>query len=419
MTCCPGAQLLAIPAHSRTRLMIFAGQQGTETLYAEYPTTIKRMARPLAPGHIDWLILLPVAGLLMFSVAFVYSASSSFAAVKFGSSEQLFWNHAIRVLLGIVIMIGVAKVDYRFWERTSATVLLIAIGFLVLVLITGAEIKGASRWIHLGPINFQPSELAKYALVLHVAVLLSARRNSNRDWRSMVLPVLGWTLPVLVLIALQPNLSTTAVIFFIVLSMMFLGDVRTIHLAAIIGTGLAVGGLFAVSASYRMQRLLAFFGPANVEDGATYQLDQALIAFGNGGITGVGPGQSRQRDWFLPESYGDFIFSIVGEEYGYLGGTLLILCFVLIVWRGFTTARKAPDAFGRLLAGGITTTLGLYAFVNAGVTCGILPTTGLPMPFISYGGSSVFFSTIAVGILLNISSHAGVYKRRPKPPSIS
>jgi cell division protein FtsW len=147
-----------------------------------------------------------------------------------------------------------------------------------------------------------------------------------------------------------------------------------------------------------------------------YQLDQALIAFGNGGITGVGPGQSRQRDWFLPESYGDFIFSIVGEEYGYIGVTLLVLCFVMIMWRGYTSARKAPDAFGRILAGGITTTLAIYAFVNAGVTCGLLPTTGLPMPFISYGGSSVFFSAIAVGILLNISSHAGVYKRKPKPP---
>jgi len=149
-----------------------------------------------------------------------------------------------------------------------------------------------------------------------------------------------------------------------------------------------------------------------VDEAVKYQLDQALIAFGNGGITGVGPGQSRQRDWFLPESYGDFIFSIVGEEYGFLGIALLVGAFVLIMWRGYAVARKAPDSFGRLLAAGITTTLAIYAFVNAGVTCGILPTTGLPMPFISYGGSSVFFSAIAVGVLLNISSQAGVYRRQ-------
>lgn len=369
------------------------------------------------PGHIDWLILLPVAGLLLFSIAFVYSASATFAAVKFGSSEQLFWNHAIRVLVGIATMIGMAKLDYRFWERTSGTIILLAIGFLVLVLITGSEIKGAARWVHLGPINFQPSELAKYALVLHCAVLLSNKRADNRNWRSLVLPVLGWTAPICLLIALQPNLSTATVILCIVITMMFLGDVRPRHLAVIVAVGLTAASIYAVSAEYRLQRLLAYIGSADADKDVVYQSSQALIAFGNGGITGVGPGQSRQRDWFLPESYGDFIFSIVGEEYGFIGISIIILCFVVIMWRGYMIARKAPDSFGRLLAGGITTTLAVYAFVNAGVTCGLLPTTGLPMPFISYGGTSVLFSTIAVGILLNISSHAGVYKRKPKPPS--
>ena len=372
------------------------------------------MSRPGEQGHVDWLILLPVAALLMFSVAFVYSASSSFAADKFGSSEQLFWNHAFRVLAGIVIMIIVSRIDYRFWERLSAPAVLISVGFLLLVLIMGSEIKGATRWIRLGPVNFQPSELAKYALVLHAAVLLSSRKALVRDWRQSILPVMAWTLPIIALIALQPNLSTATVVFLIILSIMFLADVRPLHLAGIVGGGLLVGGLYAVSAEYRLKRLMSFFGMEGADVAVDYQLDQALIAFGNGGITGVGPGQSRQRDWFLPESYGDFIFSIVGEEYGFIGVTLLVGCFVLIVWRGFGVARKAPDSYGRLLAGGITTTLGLYAFVNAGVTCGLLPTTGLPMPFISYGGTSVFFSAIAVGILLNISSHSGVYGRRPQ-----
>lgn len=376
------------------------------------------MTQPNEPGHIDWLILLPIAGLLMFSVAFVYSASSSFAAVKFGSSEQLFWNHAIRVLLGLVLMIAVAKVDYHFWERISATSLLIAVGFLVMVLLVGSQVKGASRWVHLGPINFQPSELAKFVLILHAAVILSARKAILGQWRKGILPVMAWTVPVCILVALQPNLSTAFVIFFIILAMLFLADIRPSHLSVIVILGVIAGGLYAVTAEYRLRRLMSFFGSGNTDESASYQLNQALIAFGNGGITGLGPGQSRQRDWFLPESYGDFIFSIVGEEYGFIGVALLVGAFVVVMWRGFGVARKAPDAFGRLLAGGITTTLASYALVNAAVTCGLLPTTGLPMPFISYGGSSVFFSAIAVGVLLNISSHAGVYRRRvPVIPS--
>jgi cell division protein FtsW len=367
------------------------------------------------PSNIDWLILLPIAGLLMFSVAFVYSASASFADVKYGSSEELVWNHAAKVLIGLVLMIVFAKIDYRNLQGISATSVLIGVGFLLMVLVMGTEIKGASRWVRIGPFNFQPSELAKFAVVFHTAHLLSAPRATLRHWKTGIVPVLGWMLPVVVLIALQPNLSTASVIFLIVMVMMFLADVNGKHLAAVVGAGAVIAGLYAVSAEYRLRRLMVFFGMGEDEP-VRYQLDQALIAFGNGGITGVGPGQSRQRDWFLPESYGDFIFSIVGEEYGFIGVSLLIIAFVLIMWRGYTVAKKAPDAFGRLLAAGITTTLAVYAFVNAGVTCGVLPTTGLPMPFISYGGSSVFFSAIAVGVLLNISSQAGVYRRRSTVP---
>ena len=349
----------------------------------------------------------------MFSVAFVYSASASFAAVKYGSSEELVWNHAIRVLIGLVLMIFFAKVDYRKLQGMTSTTVLVAIGFLLMVLVMGTEIKGASRWVRLGPFNFQPSELAKFAVVIHTAHLLSAPRSTLRHWKTGIVPVLGWMLPVVVLIALQPNLSTASVIFLIVMVMMFLADVNGKHLAAVVAAGAAIAAVYAVSAEYRLRRLMVFFGMGEDEP-VRYQLDQALIAFGNGGITGVGPGQSRQRDWFLPESYGDFIFSIVGEEYGFIGVSLLIMAFVLIMWRGYAVAKKAPDAFGKLLAAGITTTLSVYAFVNAGVTCGVLPTTGLPMPFISYGGSSVFFSAIAVGVLLNISSQAGVYRRRSR-----
>ena len=374
------------------------------------------LPRMITTSHIDWLILLPIVGLLMFSVAFVYSASSSFAMVKYGSSEQLFWNHAIRVLLGMGLLIFCAKLDYHFWERSTSSIMMIAIGFLIVVFFVGVEAKGASRWVRFGPVNFQPSELAKYAVVFHTAAILAQRKIFVRDWRKSILPVMAWTLPVIGLIALQPNFSTALVIFMITIVMLFLADVDVKHLAIILGGGLAVGGVYAVSASYRLERLKVYLGFGSSDAPVRYQIDQALIAFGNGGITGVGPGQSRQRDWFLPESYGDFIFSIVGEEYGFIGICLLLGAFVLVMWRGYGVARKAPDAFGRLLAAGITTTLAIYAFVNAGVTCGLLPTTGLPMPFISYGGSAVFFSAIAVGTLLNISSQAGVWVRTRAEP---
>ncbi|MFN4984900.1 MAG: FtsW/RodA/SpoVE family cell cycle protein [Ignavibacteria bacterium] len=372
------------------------------------------------PSNIDWFILLPIVALLLFSVAFVYSASAAFADVKMGSSSGMAWNHAIRVLLGLALMLLFAKIDYRLFERPSSTIMLIAYGFLLMVLVMGVSQKGASRWVQIGPVNFQPSELAKYAVVLHTAVLLSANQARVRSWKHGMMPVLMWSLPVSILIALQPNLSTASVIFLIVVVMMFLADVKVSHLLTLGAAGFTVAGVYAMTAEYRRRRLMSFFagdgGP--VDENVRYQVDQALIAFGNGGFTGVGPGQSRQRDWFLPESYGDFIFSIVGEEYGFIGICFLIGAFALIMWRGYMVAKKAPDAFGRLLAGGITTTLAVYAFVNAGVTCGVLPTTGLPMPFISYGGSSVFFSAIAVGVLLNISSQAGVYRRkRPLPTS--
>ncbi len=189
------------------------------------------------PSNIDWFILLPIVALLLFSVAFVYSASAAFADVKMGSSEGMAWNHAIRVMLGLVIMLFVAKIDYRIFERASSTIMLIAYGFLFMVLVMGVSQKGASRWVQLGPLNFQPSELAKYAVVLHAAVLLSANQARVRTWKHGMMPVLMWSLPVSVLIALQPNLSTASVIFLIVAVMMFLADVKVSHLVGLGATG--------------------------------------------------------------------------------------------------------------------------------------------------------------------------------------
>ncbi len=373
------------------------------------------MAEIKNKGHIDWYILLPILGLMLFSIAFVYSASYTFSDLKLHSTENLFIKHGINVLLGILIMILTSTIDYQHWKKFSKYGLIAAIILLVVVLFIGAGAKGAVRWISLGFVRFQPSELAKFALIIHFATLLSQKQKVIKSFAEGFLPFLLWTGAVCVLIALQPNFSNTAVIFLIAFSMMFIGNVNLLHLTSMLVVCIIGGGIFAVSATYRLNRILAYLG-MGTHDAATenvnYQLDQALLAIGNGGIHGVGAGHSRQSHMFLPESYGDFIFSVIGEEYGFIGLTIIILAFVMIFWRGMSIAKKAPDNFGYYLAVGILVTFSFYVFVNAGVNTGLLPTTGVPFPFLSYGGTAILIYSFAMGILLNISAQANVYPRK-------
>lgn len=367
-------------------------------------------------GHSDWYILLGVLGMMFFSVAFVYSASAGFAVGRTGSAETFFWSHLTRIVAGVAVLLLFARVDYRRLERWSKPLLVAAIGTLVYVLFEGSQIKGAARWIDLGLVSFQPSEFAKFALVFHLAVLIAEKRSYLDDFKFGLLPMLLWIGVVVGLVALQPNYSTASVIALIAFGMLFLGGVRLRHLAAILLPVIAAGVLYGMSADYRMERIGRFIGMHSGEttmiESAGYQLKQGLLAFGSGGLLGVGPGQSRQR-LFLPEPFGDFIFAIIGEEYGFIGAVLLLGVFGMLIWRGLLVAREAPDDLGRGVAGGVTLAVGLYALVNAGVTTGLLPTTGLPMPFVSYGGSSVLFSAAAVGLLLNVSRHANVMPFAP------
>jgi len=376
-------------------------------------------------GYVDWLILIPVVGLMVFSLAFVYSASATIAEMKFGMPEKLVLNHSIRVFAGIILMLIISRIDYHVWQKISKPLLLTSIILLVVVLFAGEAAKGASRWLRLGFFSFQPSELAKFAMVLHFATLLTRKQDVIKDFKQGFLPFVVWTLIICGLIALQPNFSTMIVIFFISIALMFIGNVNLIYLLATGLIGIASAGVYAISATYRMNRIKAFLGlggDSHPIETVNYQLNQALIAIGNGGLFGVGPGQNRQSHLFLPESYGDFIFSIVGEEYGFFGLLIIILAFAIIFWRGMIIAKKAPDNFGYFLAVGIITTFAIYVFVNAGVNTGLLPTTGVPMPFISYGGTAVIFYSAAIGVLLNISAQAGVFpktiKNKPKESEI-
>lgn len=366
-------------------------------------------------GHNDWFILLSVLGLMFFSIAFVYSASAGFADEKTGSAETFFWSHAARVLGGIVVMLVISRIDYHWLERWSKPMLVLALGMLLYVLFEGTRMKGATRWLSLGPVSFQPSEFAKFALIMHLSVMLADKKAYINDLKFAFLPMMFWVAIACGLVALQPNLSTASVIFMVAMGTLFLGRVNLFQLGSVLLGGLLVAGVYAVSAEYRMRRILSYISMHSdasdtlsaAASAANYQLNQGLLAFGSGGIFGVGPGQSRQR-LFVPEPFGDFIYSIIGEEYGFIGALVILGVFGLIIWRGLLVARQAPDDLGRNLAGGITLIMGAYAAINACVTTGLLPTTGLPMPFVSYGGSAVLFSAAAVGVLLNISQHANV-----------
>ncbi len=367
-------------------------------------------------NHIDILLLLVVLSLMVMSLGVVYSAGSTWAEKRLQGSTMLLLLHSAKVLAGLLVMFVAMRVDYKIYRRFTKPVLLGAVLILLVTLALGGEVKGASRWLRLGGFGFQPSEFAKFALLFHLSALIAGKRDRVRDLKTGFLPMTVWVAAVTGLVLLQPNFSTGAMIFAISLAVLYAGDARLSHIGITLGALVPLLGVYMVSAEYRMRRIVAFMGGGEPGGTQNYQLLQGIIGFGNGGIFGLGPGGSRQRELFLPESYGDFVFSIVGEEYGLIGTLIVVALFLTIMLRGLKIAKHARDDFGRMLAFGITVTVTLYALINAAVTLGILPTTGLPMPFVSYGGSSMLFSAAAIGVLLNISSQTDLHPRLVSAP---
>jgi cell division protein FtsW len=366
-------------------------------------------------NHIDFATLIAVLILMVLSLGIVYSASATWALEKFGESSRLLNSHAMKILIALVALFVGININYRKYRKLTKPAVLVAVMLLLVTLFTGGEIKGAARWLRLGGFSFQPSEFAKFALLFHLCTLIAAKGEVIKDFKKGVLPMMVWIGGVSGLVMAQPNFSASAMIILLSFVMLFISRARFMHW---LGSILLVSPLlilFMISAPYRLERVKSFL-TGNVSGRLNYQLWQGIIGFGSGGLFGVGPGESKQRDFFLPESYGDFVFSVVGEEYGLIGTLAFMSLFLLIMLRGFKIARYAQDYFGRLLAISITSTITLYSLVNAGVTLGLLPTTGLPMPFVSYGGSSLVFSSFAVGVLLNISAHTDLHPRASKLP---
>ena len=365
--------------------------------------------------HADRAVIWAVLALSAMGVVAVYSAVSYLAATKSdGDTEVFLFRHLFRIALALGAAGALSLVDYRRLARASKPAMIVSLALLVTVQLVGVVTNGAQRWIDLGPLSFQPSDIAKVALVLHVAVLLAKKQEYIGEFRRGYVPFLVWIVPTLALIGME-DLSTAAVMALTMGVMLFVGrlPLRTLVLSALVA--LVPAAAFVASSPQRLARVEAFVGVnlSGANDDAAelsasdenYQADQSRIAFAMGGLTGVGPGKSVQRD-FLPAPYNDFIFAIIAEEYGLAGACVVLLVFVWLLGRGFLRiARGAPDPLGLFLATGLTTAIVLYGFVNAAVATGLLPVTGLAMPFVSYGGTSLVITGAMVGILLNISRH--------------
>ncbi|MCL5266844.1 MAG: putative lipid II flippase FtsW [Bacteroidetes bacterium] len=346
----------------------------------------------------DKLFLFAVLSLMFMSLVVVYSASAFWSELKFQNPAYLLRSHLFKVATGVILIFFVAKFDYHKYQKYALHLLVISGSLLIIAMGQRVVIKGASRWIHLGIFSFEPSEIARIAILFFVAAYLAESFDKLDDYRSLFRPIAATGI-ITGLIVLQPNFSTALMIFAVVGVLLVAGGVRKRHLAALVLTAVVLGVGVMMLQSYRVARVESWLHHGS----GNYQVHQSIIGFGNGGILGVGPGNSKQRNLFLPESYGDFIYSIIGEEYGLWGSVLVMLIFLFIAFRGTAIAKRAPDRFGFLLATGITSAICLYAFINAGVAIGLFPTTGLPMPFISYGGTAMIVNSMAAGVLLNVS----------------
>ncbi len=372
--------------------------------------TTRKKRKKVNMKSIDYLLLCALLLLLFIGIVMVYSSSSYYALYQKDvyNSDYYFIKEIIWSIVGTVGMIITMSIDYHNYKKLTPLLVIITLVLLVLVLFIGADINGAVRWIRLGPLSFQPSELAKYVLVIYLALLIDKRKNKIKKFGQGTIFYLCIAGVFATLILLEKNLSITAIVMMVAVVMIYVGGAKLSHLLSLVPVGLAALGVLIFSQSYRLQRLTSFLNPWADPSGDSYQLIQSLYALGSGGIFGVGLGNSRQKALFMPEPHNDFIFAIIGEELGLIGCILIISIFMFVVVRGITIAVKARDNYGFLLAVGIISVIAVQAIINIAVVSGSMPVTGVPMPFISYGGTSLVFNLSAMGILLNISRQSKI-----------
>ena len=354
------------------------------------------------------VVLLNALGLVM-----VLSASSVHALQEYGSSWLFFKRQVVWVLVGAAGLTLAARVDYRRWSKLAIPLLALTVVLLLGVLVPGmgVAVNGSSRWLRAGPLSLQPSELGKLALILFGAVLLSQRADRMGETRVTLRPVLVVFGLLALLVMKQPDMGTTIVLTIIAFTLLFVSGTPMVPLAKIAGAFGVLGYMAARLEPYRWARVASFRDPfADVGNGG-YQLAQSLVGLGSGGLTGLGLGASRAKWGFLPNAHTDFIFAILGEELGMIGSVAVVVLFVAFAILGVRIALGAPDRFGMLVAAGVTAWVAGQAFLNIGVVIGALPVTGVPLPFLSFGGSSLVFTMVGTGILLNVAAQGRAPKR--------
>jgi cell division protein FtsW len=379
------------------------------------PRTL-RLVRPderaLSRARADVLTRRTVA-LLLGSTAFlvgsglvmILSASSVWAFAEYGDSFLFVQRQATYAVVGVLALLVTSRMRYDAWKRLAGPLLILTLAMLVLVLIPthGIEAYGASRWFRLGPVTVQPSEIAKLALVVFGAATLARTWKNLDDLKNLALPLLPVSVLVCGLVMMQPDLGTTVILAVTSFFLLFAAGVRLRYLTVAGLVGAVIGAGLIMSADYRRVRFLAFLHPWEDVKNTGYQLAQSLYALGSGGFTGVGLGASRQKWEYVPNAHTDFIFSILGEELGLLGEIVVLVAFGGLIFAGIRIAANTKDVFGRLLAAGIVSWFGLQTLINLGAVTGLLPVTGVPLPFLSYGGSSLVVSLAAVGVLVSIA----------------
>ncbi|HEY1400250.1 MAG TPA: putative lipid II flippase FtsW [Terriglobales bacterium] len=356
---------------------------------------------------VDRWMFTVTAILVFIGLVMVFSASAVMAKERYGSAYEFLLKQLVWAIAGLAAMFVAMRVDYRRLKHPAFVFPLV--GFTTLLLISVFFLDrthGTHRWFHLGPISFQPSELAKPALIFFLAWFLENKTNAMDDWRNTLLPAVAPTVVFLGLIVFQPDLGTALACAGITACILFVAGIRLRYFGYAFAAAIVPLYFLIFHVAYRKDRILAFLNPYSDPQGRGFHMIQSLIAVSTGGVTGLGLMEGKQKLFYLPEPHTDFIFAVTAEELGLLGALTVIVLFAIFLWRGTRVALRTQDNFGRFLAVGITSMIVLQAFINISVVLGLMPTKGIPLPFVSYGGSSLFVTLACVGVLLNITKQA-------------
>ena len=375
---------------------------------------LKKKSSIIQKGKADVFFITILLALLCIGLVMLFSASFVYANNKFGDSYKFIKQQAIYAVVGLVLMYVISRIDYHVYKKFAWALYFAVVGILVILLILPPMISGVDykRWLVIGPINFQPSEIAKFSIVLLFAYLMEKYEKKMKTLLFGFIFFVGLLGVVCALVVLEPHLSATILIFLLGAVMMFIGGVKLRYMFISAGVGVAVGATAILTGvvGYGSDRFKYWLDPWADSLGLGFQTIQSLLAIGSGGFLGRGLGQSRQKYLWVPEPHNDFIFAIVCEELGFVGAMLIILLFCMLVWRGFSIARRAKDKFGSMLAVGLTFQVGLQALLNILVVTNTIPNTGISLPFFSYGGTSIVILLCEMGIVLSVSRSARMAK---------